>query len=214
MSVPAIKICGLGSEIDVDICNAMKVDFVGFVCYPASPRHVEISTYQQLAAKSLCPSVLVTVNADITIITNYITAYKCDYLQCHGQESPAYLTMLKEQYNVKIIKSIAIETAKDIHQISQYKQAADIILLDTKPTSTNELPGGNARKFDWNILAQNNHILPENWMLAGGININNVQQAIAMCSPPIIDISSGVESCTGTKDPALIEKLVTHVRTQ
>ncbi len=202
----AIKICGLTQPEHVKHCITLGVEFVGFVAYPASPRHVDLEQYRQLTHLLSAPtqSVLVTVDIENTYLDAYIAAYKPDYIQCHGGESEARLVEIGTRYNCRIIKAIS-----DTAQATLYKNSATYLLIDAKPAA-GELPGGNARTADWASLKNFSSPLP--WFLSGGLTPQNVQEALDRTSADMIDVSSGVERQRGVKDLALIEEFVRNVR--
>lgn len=207
----AIKICGLTTPEAVQCCNELAVDFSGFVCYPASPRHLEPGAYRTLTRQmdKRNATVLVTANEDSAVLEEYFGIYLPTYLQCHGQEHPEQLNRLRERFGVGIIKSFPISDEADLAPVGEYAETADILLIDAKP-QPGQLPGGNAVPFNWSILDGFDFPLP--WMLSGGLNAANVKRAIALTHAPIIDVSSGVESTRGTKNPNLIKQFVNHVR--
>ncbi|MDG1287826.1 MAG: phosphoribosylanthranilate isomerase [Rickettsiales bacterium] len=202
MASPLVKICGLTTQEGVATCVEFHADFIGFVLYNKSPRHCTAQQFAQLAMNAgETPTVLVTVNASDALLDEYMDVYRPDYVQCHGDESPARLSEIRSR-KVKIIKALGIAEVGDLSKISEYRVHADILLLDAKPVA-GELPGGNAKRFDWSLLADAN--ISGDWMLSGGLNIENVTDAIAQTGAPMVDVSSGVESAPGVKDVELIE---------
>ena len=109
---------------------------------------------------------------------------------------------------MKIIKSISISNKNDLNKINKYK-SVDYFLFDYKPMK-NELPGGNAKSFDWNILKNLKTDKP--WFLSGGININNIQQILNDINPFGIDLSSGVEKELGIKDNHIINNFIEKLK--
>lgn len=206
----AIKICGLNTKDTVTVCRDAGSDYVGFVCYPNSPRHVEPDIFATLAAEAApLTTVLVTVNAEDALLEHYFDAHRPDYLQCHGSESPQRVAELKERFSIKIIKALPVQTADDLTMATDYALCADMLLLDAKPAK-GEMPGGNARSFDWQIL--DGVTLPLPWMLSGGLTCENIASALAASHATMIDISSGVERSRGVKDPEAIREFIHHVQ--
>lgn len=199
-----VKICGLSTPETVEAALSAGASFIGFVAYPKSPRHVEPEHYAALAKLSDIPTVLVTVDMDDERVDSYLQACQPDYVQCHGKESPQRLDEIRRK-GVKIIKGIGIATATDIEKVGDYRDAADILLLDAKP-KTGELPGGNAKSFDWSLL--HNVSIEGDWMLSGGVNSQNVHTALSQTGASMLDVSSGVESAPGVKDVDLIKTFV------
>ena len=125
------------------------------------------------------------------------------FVQLHGSEGNLYIENLKK-LGVKIIKSISISNIKDISKINQY-ESVDYFLFDYKPLK-GELPGGNAKTFDWNILKNLETEKP--WFLSGGVNLNNIEQIINDINPFGVDLSSGVEKELGIKDNRIINNFI------
>ena len=125
----------------------------------------------------------------------------------HGSEDDFYIKNLKNS-GVKIIKAIPIRELKDLYKIKNYKNA-DYFLFDYKPIK-GELPGGNAKSFDWNLLKNLQTEKP--WFLSGGININNIKQILCDINPLGVDLSSGVEKELGIKDNHIINNFIEKLR--
>lgn len=200
-----VKICGLTSQEAVAACVTHQADFIGFVAYAKSPRHLPPADYARLAANAgEIPTVLVTVNAEDALLDDYLDAYRPTYVQCHGAESVARLKEIRSR-NVKIIKALPIAEEADLAKIAEYRAHADILLLDAKPAK-GELPGGNAKSFDWSLLAD--ATIEGDWMLSGGLDAQNVGEALAQTHAPMLDVSSGVEYAPGVKDVARIAQFL------
>jgi phosphoribosylanthranilate isomerase len=206
---PKIKICGLTSKEAVAACVQNGVSFIGFILYPKSPRHLSAADYSHLAALTgTVPSVLVTVNADDALLDEYLAHHRPDYVQCHGNESLQRIEEIRSR-GVKIIKALGIAEQADLAKIDEYRDAVDILLLDAKPKQ-GELPGGNAKSFDWGLLEEATN-LPEDWMLSGGLDVGNIKAAIEQTGAPMLDLSSGVETDPGVKQVSLIEQLMSSL---
>lgn len=198
-----VKICGLSTAETVAACVKAQADFIGFVAYSKSPRHCRPQQFADLAMNTGdIPTVLVTVNASDALLDDYMDVCRPDYVQCHGGESPQRLKEIRSR-KVKIIKALPIAEEADLQKIVDYRDYADILLLDAKPIE-GELPGGNAKSFDWSLLA--NATIEGDWMLSGGLNPDNVAAAITQTGAPMVDVSSGVESSFGCKDIELIRR--------
>ena len=144
------------------------------------------------------------MNEKIDKLNDILKELKINYIQLHGNENDEYIKYLKKNRELKIIKSIQIENSKDFQKTKNY-QNVDYFLFDYKP-SKNELPGGNAKKFDWKLIK--NLEINKLWFLSGGININNINDISRYIIPYGIDISSGVEIKPGVKSNKKIETLV------
>ena len=195
-----IKICGLRDKDAINTAINFGARYLGFVCnYPKSPRNV--SPYQLIEITNNLPDsaaykVAVLVDPDdglIDIIKNSV-----DFLQLHGSETNERILDIKRKFNLNIIKAIKIKTEEDLKQIDTYTNADDL-LLDTPAMEKSEL-------FNFNLLDNRNI---SSYFLAGGINIDNVVQAMQFTSK--LDISSGLESEPGVKDLEKIKDFMKEV---
>ena len=196
------KICGIKNEDTLICCEDNSVDFFGMIFYPKSPRNISIEDASNLQNKSEnlnINGVGVFVNKNINEIEDIIKKVRLKYVQLHGLEDEEYIKTLK-RIGVKVIKSISISNINDLRNISKYN-SSDYFLFDYKPMK-NELPGGNAKSFDWNILKNLNTNKP--WFLSGGISIKNIQEILNDINPFGVDLSSGVEKELGIKDNHII----------
>ncbi len=201
-----IKICGVKNIETLQCCEKNKVNYFGMIFYPASPRNITIeqATKLQNLSKNLnINGVGVFVNESIHNLKNLINNIKLNFVQLHGNEDGEYVRELKK-LNIKIIKKIAVKNEIDIKQIEKFENV-DYFLFDYKP-ETNELPGGNAKTFDWKILK--NLTINKPWFLSGGINIENIELIKTEIKPFGIDLSSGVEKELGIKDNQIINNFI------
>ena len=204
------KICGIKNEDTLICCEDNSVDFFGMIFYPNSPRNISIEDASNLQKKSEnlnINGVGVFVNKNINEIEDIIKKVKLKYVQLHGSEDEEYIKTLK-RIGVKVIKSISISNINDLRNISKYN-SSDYFLFDYKPMK-NELPGGNAKSFDWNILKNLNTNKP--WFLSGGISINNIHKILNDVCPFGIDLSSGVEKELGIKDNHIINNFIDKLK--
>ena len=201
-----IKICGIQDEDTLLCCENNNISFFGMIFYPKSPRNISLENASLLQKKSEhlnINGVGVFVNKNINELEEIINNLKLSFIQLHGSEDEAYLKTLKKN-NVKIIKSISISNKEDFKKIYKFK-SADYFLFDYKPLK-DELPGGNSKRFDWNLLKNLQTDKP--WFLSGGININNIQEILLDIKPFGIDLSSGVEKELGIKDNGIINNFI------
>lgn len=203
-----VKICGLTRAVDVACAIENGASFLGFIVEAASKRRLSTAEAAALAlpAKGIIPRVAVTVNADDELLTRIMAEMAPDYIQCHGDESPARVAEIAARFHVKTIKACAVSTSSDIMTAEHYAGAADIILYDAKPPAGDTVRGGHGLSFDWNILTQSP--LPKTWALAGGLTPDTVREALRRTRAPILDISSGVEVSPGIKNPLKIKALL------
>ena len=204
MTTLDIKICGLKTDEALAAALAGGASHVGFIFFPRSPRHVEPAEAGRLrrAALGKAKAVAVTVDAGDALLDAIVDAMAPDMLQLHGAETPARVAEVKARYGLPVMKALSVREAADITAARAYAGVADRLLLDAKPPKGSELPGGNGVSFDWRLLAGADAGL--NYMLSGGINAANIGTALSLARPSGIDVSSGVESAPGVKDPALI----------
>jgi len=201
-----IKICGIQNKETLICCENKSVDFFGMIFYPKSPRNISFENANILLNISNdlnINGVGVFVNENINELKKIIKNLKLRFVQLHGSEDENYIKNIKIN-NVKIIKSISISNKNDLSKIFKY-QSVDYFLFDYKPMKS-ELPGGNSKSFDWNILKNLETKKP--WFLSGGININNIEKIIEDLNPPGIDLSSGVEKELGIKDNRIINNFI------
>ena len=200
-----VKICGLKSKEAV--VASYKADYLGFVFYQKSPRFVNAELAKNLSKISR-PSqkkVGLFVNAEEKVI-EYISDYvDLDFIQLHGDESIEKIKYIKKKIKKPIIKSIPVSSKKDAEKYKDYNNICDMILFDTKPLDP-YIPGGTGRRFNWDLLKE--FKFKNEWMLAGGINMLNIQEAIIKTNAPIIDVSSALEDDLGIKSPKKIEEFL------
>ncbi|MGH6989810.1 MAG: phosphoribosylanthranilate isomerase, partial [Stellaceae bacterium] len=145
------------------------------------------------------------VDADDDTIAATLAAVPLDMLQFHGDESPARVAAAKRRFGLKVMKAIRVASRQDLAAAERYFDVADWLLFDAKAPEdlAGALPGGNGLTFDWELLGARQWPLP--WMLSGGLNASNLTEAVATTHAARVDVSSGVESRPGHKDPAKIE---------
>lgn len=197
----AIKICGLSTPVTLACAIESGARYIGFVFYPPSPRHVEIDTAKELGLQipTGVRAVGLFVNPTDEQLENTLGKVGLDMIQLHGDETPARVTEIKDKTKMPVMKAIRVATESDLDNIEDFEAAADWLLFDAKSP---DKYGGTGHSFDWNILKGKTFSRP--WMLGGGLNADNVGEALSILSPDAVDVSSGVESTKGVKD---IEKI-------
>ncbi|TSE05528.1 phosphoribosylanthranilate isomerase [Mesorhizobium intechi] len=207
-----IKICGLKTDQAMAAALAGGASHVGFIFFAKSPRYVEPAEAGRLreAARGRALAVAVTVDATDAFLDGIVERMQPDMLQLHGSETPERVAELKARYGLPVMKALPLGEASDLDRMEPFIGIADRFLFDAKPPKGSELPGGNGVAFDWRILAGLDGGV--DYMLSGGLNAANIGDALRLANPPGIDISSGVESAPGVKDPALIEQFFRAVR--
>ena len=205
MSLPTrVKICGLRDAAMLDAAVQAGAAYVGLVFFEKSPRNVTLAQAAALAA--MVPAgvakVALVVDADDAQLDALLAQLPVDILQLHGAETPARVTEVKARYGLPVMKAVGVAGPDDLAALDIYAQVADQLLVDAKPPKGADLPGGNGLSFDWRLIAQRRWLTP--WMLAGGLTPDNVAEAIRLTNARQVDVSSGVESSPGVKDPAKI----------
>ncbi|MEZ0211741.1 MAG: phosphoribosylanthranilate isomerase [Xanthobacteraceae bacterium] len=207
-----IKICGLNSQDGLDAALAAGADWVGLVFFPASPRHVDLAPAAALAARARGKAgvVALTVDMDDDALAALCAAVQPDMLQVHGAETPERVAGIRAAFGRPVMKALGIAGPADIARARHYAAVADRLLLDAKPPAGASRPGGNGAAFDWSLIAGLD--LPKPFMLSGGLTPDTVAQALARTGAPGVDVSSGVESAPGLKDPDRIAAFVRAAR--
>jgi phosphoribosylanthranilate isomerase len=207
-----VKICGLSTPETLDVALAAGADMVGFVLFPPSPRHIGLDLARELGkqAKGRAVKVALSVDADDALLANSIDALQPQILQLHGKETVARIRDIKQKFGLPVMKAIAIETKADLAALPGYAAVCDRILFDAKPPKDATRPGGLGDVFDWHLLEGLDLKLP--FMVSGGLNANNVAEALRVTRAGGVDISSGVESAPGVKDPEMIRTFIRAAR--
>ncbi len=208
-----VKICGLTSDAAVAAAVEAGADLIGFVFFPKSPRNVSIDEAVRLAAPARGKASIVALVVDPTdeLVVAIRDRLAPDLLQLHGHESPERVAEIRALSGLAIMKAIPVAEAVDLEVVPSYVPHVDRLLFDAKPPKRPDaLPGGNGLSFDWRLIRDLDPGRPH--MLSGGLDTTNVGAAIEMTGVGGVDVSSGVESAPGTKDPALIRAFVTRAR--
>lgn len=210
---PVVKICGLRTVEALDAALAAGADMVGFVRFTASPRHLALKEGRRLSerARGKALRVALVVDADDAALAAAVDALDPDLLQLHGAETPERVAAVRARFGRPVMKAVGVAEPEDVAAVAAYRAVTDRLLLDAKPPRGGAgLPGGNGLAFDWRLIAGLD--LSEAVMLSGGLNSGNVGAAIALTGVRAVDVSSGVESRPGEKDPSRIEAFVKAAR--
>ncbi len=200
---PRIKICGLTRPGDVQAAVEAGADAIGLVFYPPSPRYVDLPTAAALA-RQIPPFVTIVglfVNADPVVVRETLASVPIHLLQFHGDENEAYCRQFDRPY----VKAARVKSGMDLVQYAAAYPSAQAILLDAFVDGY----GGGGEVFDWALIPSN---LGKPIILSGGLDANNVAEAIARVRPAAVDVSSGVESSKGIKDAGKIAAFVSAVQ--
>lgn len=191
------KICGLSTPETLDAAVKGGASHIGFVFFPASPRHLTHDRAAQLAARTPDHVIKVGVFVDPDDETLTRALPHIDAVQLH-KVTPAKAAAIRQRTGRETWAAIAIKTRTDLDTAHRYAGTADRLIYDAKTPPGAALPGGMGLRFDWSLLDSFRHPLP--WGLSGGLDPANVAQAIAQTGAPLVDVSSGVESAIGIKD--------------
>jgi phosphoribosylanthranilate isomerase len=207
-----IKVCGLRTPEALDVSLHAGADMVGFVFFPPSPRHIDYETARQLGARvrGRAQKVALSVDADDELLAASIDALAPDLLQLHGRETPKRVLGVKARFRLPVIKAIAIETRDDLTRVPEYAEVADRLIFDAQAPRDATRPGGLGKPFEWRLLKNLDPRVP--FMLSGGLNPDNVAEAIAITRAGGVDVSSGVERAPGEKDPDRIRAFIRAAR--
>lgn len=201
-----IKICGLTTFETLQAALARGATHTGFIFFEKSPRNITAQDAKKLAdvARASTLPVAVTVNADDAFLDDIVETMRPGMLQLHGNETPLRVRELAHRYGLPIMKAFAIREAHDFEKTRDYLGIADRFLFDAKPPAGADLPGGNGVAFDWSLLTTLDADV--DYMLSGGLNETNIQEALKISGASAIDISSGVETTPGHKSVSLINQ--------
>lgn len=207
-----VKICGITDPESLTAAVESGARFIGFVFFEKSPRHLDLEVAGYLAkyVPTAVRAVGLFVDPTDEDLERTLSSVQLDMIQLHGHESPGRLAEIKQKFGLPLIKAIAISEKEDLEKVPGYEVTADFIMFDAKPSPTDTLPGGNGLPFDWTILEGYKGIRP--WFLAGGLNPDNVAEAIQKLEPDAVDVSSGVESAPGKKDLDKIRAFLNAVK--
>lgn len=208
----AIKICGLRTPETLDVALESGADQVGFVFFGPSPRNLGLEAARVLGKRvqGRAGKVALTVDADDTTLAAIIDALKPDMLQLHGKETPERVAVVRSRFGLPVMKALPIATRADLSPIREYARVADRLLFDARPSPSATRPGGLGKTFDWTLLAGLDAGVP--YVLSGGLNIDNVDEALRTTGANGVDVSSGVEHAPGEKDPDMIRAFIGAAR--
>ncbi|MFN2262031.1 MAG: phosphoribosylanthranilate isomerase [Psychroflexus sp.] len=206
-----IKVCGMKYPENIAEIAKLKIDYLGFIFYEKSPRFVETN----FELPNLPKKVGVFVDAKINFIIEKSKIFQLDVIQLHGDETPEFChqlsIQLSEKYrpNVQIWKVFPVQNISDLSGLTDYNFYVDKFLLDTKGSKK----GGNGKKFNWDILKQQD--LEKPIILSGGISENDVNSIQELYASKIIwgiDVNSQFEIEPGLKNPERLENFVQKIK--
>ncbi|MCP1469793.1 phosphoribosylanthranilate isomerase [Sphingobium sp. OAS761] len=205
----AIKICGLSTPDTVGAAVRAGTSHVGFVHFPKSPRHVDPEQIRALAAAvpAHVERIAVVVDPDDALIARLVDTGALSAIQLHGKESVERVAAIRQRFGLPVWKAIPVKTGQDVDRARDYAGVADRVLFDAKTPEGAALPGGMGLRFDWTLLKE--RTMSTQWGLSGGLDIDNVCDAIRITQAPLIDVSSGVEDAPGIKS---VDKIMTFCK--
>lgn len=209
-----VKICGINSKPAMSAALTAGADYVGLMFYPPSPRYLSVAAAAELSR--MVPKTIrrvgVFVDAPENVIEETLDDVGLDALQLHGSESVEQVTAIADRFGLPVIRAVKLATPDDLKTAAAFEDVADMLLFDAKPPPerTDALPGGNALSFDWTMLS--GYLGRRPWFLSGGLTAGNLARAVAITGAAMVDVSSGVETRPGAKDPALIADFIAAAR--
>ncbi len=199
------KICGITSAEALGAAIDGGADYVGFVFFPPSPRALDVEAAAALAARANgVKRVGVFVDPDDGLLDRVLKKVPLDLIQLHGSETPERVKAVRARTGLPVIKAVPLGGSNDLTAARPFEDVADFLLFDAKPPKSmaGALPGGNALRFDWEILRD--AVVARPWFLSGGLDAGVVGEAIRIAGASAVDVSSGVEDRPGVKSPEKI----------
>jgi len=204
-----VKICGLSTPETLDAALGAGADMVGFVFFPPSPRHLQFEVARALGqrVRGRAQKVALTVDADAAFLQSVVDALRPDILQLHGAEAVPQMQAIRRKFGLPVMKAVPIAVKDDLARIGTYATVADRLLFDARAPRDATRPGGLGNTFDWHLLQDVQPGVP--FMLSGGLDADNIAEALRITRAAGIDVSSGVECAPGVKD---VDKIIAFVR--
>ncbi len=199
-----VKICGFTRPADAQVASDLGADAIGLVFYPPSSRHVTIEQAATIAGvvSPFCTVTALFLNAEVDYVEEVLKSVPVSLLQFHGTESAPYCESFARPY----IKSVAMKSVADVGNYCATFDGAVGFLLDSNAAGA---AGGSGTAFDWSLVPPE---LASSLILAGGLDVGNVANAIREIRPAAVDVSSGVESDKGIKDHQMMREFIANVR--
>lgn len=198
---PRVKICGITNLEDAELALELGAWAVGMIFYEGSPRRCSQEQAQVITASlrrrvELCG---VFVNASLEEIVRSSDELGLSMLQLHGDEGPAFCAEARRRTGLRVIKAAQVAGSGDVRDLERYH--VDFHLLDAyaKASARQGMRGGTGETFDWDLVAERRSKVP--LILSGGLNAENVVEAVSVTRPYAVDSASGTESAPGHKDP-------------
>jgi phosphoribosylanthranilate isomerase len=202
-----VKICGITRAEDAEHAASLGAWALGFNLWPGSKRVADPAVVAGIARalRRRVELVGVFVNPTLDEVVRATEAIGFTHVQLHGDEGPSFCTAVAERTGARVIKALGVRSGADVRAAERYH--TDLHLLDA---AAGAAYGGTGRTWDWELVAQRRSDVP--LILAGGLNPDNVAEAIAAVRPWAVDVASGVESEPGIKDPEKVEAFIAATR--
>jgi phosphoribosylanthranilate isomerase len=199
-----VKICGITSSEQAQMAQQQGADALGLVIYEKSPRYVNLEQAAKIRAsiRSDCLAIVLLVNPIESLVKQVIEQVKPDFIQFHGDETPEFC----HQFDFPFIRAVRMREGLDINTEVAAYSAEGGFLFDAW---SDDLYGGTGHSFDWSRLPTTTDY---QLILAGGLTAENVNQAVAMTKPYMVDVSGGVESSPGIKDPQKVKAFINEAK--
>ncbi|MEI6380469.1 MAG: phosphoribosylanthranilate isomerase [Cyanobacteriota bacterium ELA615] len=205
-----IKICGITRLDQARSILDLGISTIGFICVESSPRFIDPSMIGHIIENLAQEKSYVGVfaNSCLKTIVETVKLGQLNAVQLHGQEDPQFCQHIKDQLpEIELIKAFRIKDRNSLENLKIYYDLVDTLLLDAYHP---QLLGGSGQTIDWQTLQDFTPPLP--WLLAGGLNCENVTRALNQLKPDGIDLSSGVENSPGDKNLAKIRELLENLK--
>lgn len=209
-----IKLCGLSRAEDVAVAVEGGADAIGLVFYPPSPRHVTPEQAGRLL-QGLPPYITAVglfVNAGLEQVRETIGAAPISMLQFHGDETPEQCAEIAQAVRRPYMRALRIRpemTAADLLEFDRLYRASGPLFSGLLLDTWSDAYGGTGKVFDWSLIPAD---IARQAVLSGGLNVQNVTDAVRSVRPHAVDVSSGIESAKGVKDAALMRAFIAAVR--
>ena len=205
-----VKICGITREEDLTKLIELNVSWAGFIFYKKSVRNVDYNNKRLFdIGENKIGKVALFVDPEDNFLETVIEKMNPDLLQLHGLESPERCSYIRKKFGVPVMKALYVRDLDSFKKVSKFENFVDRLLFDAKLTKE-KLNGGITETLNWELL--NSYKGNKDWLLAGGLNHNNVKEALNISNAKKIDVSSGVEIAPGIKCELLIKKLIDKIK--
>ena len=212
--MPQVKICGITRPEDARRAEAAGASYVGCILVSGSPRLVTRERAADIAAGVQIPLVLVTADHEPGSLVSIAREVGASGLQLHGNETPEHIDELRQGGRWELWKAVRVRSRDDVlGAFERFGRIVDLILLDAWQEG---VLGGTGRTFPWDALDSvgDRQARGSRIGVAGGLDPDNVAEAVRRLTPDLVDVSSGVESRPGVKDPALVDEFVRKARSE